>query len=219
MTPIEKGDLLAKAGATGLCAGANLRTPCGERRVEFLRKGDLIVTRDDGLQPVRLIWTRTVTASEIAADPSLAPIVIRPRAVGPMMPKRTVSMGAAHLLFIPVCRLDDEDDTTSCLMPARDITDMSDESFIDRGPEEVIYFNIVFDEPTVFCANGLPVESFSPNLETLKTTPQAVKKELAATFPDMDPKFATYPAPRYKLREQMSYTPDYGPPVTGIPAE
>ena len=87
---IDTGKTVANAGATGLCAGANLRTPCGERRVEFLRKGDLIVTRDAGLQPVRLIWTRTVTAAEIAADPSLAPIVVRPRAVGPMMPKKTV---------------------------------------------------------------------------------------------------------------------------------
>lgn len=219
VTPIDQGKPYAKAGATGLCAGANLRTPCGERRVEFLRKGDLIVTRDNGLQPVRLIWTQTVTAAEIAADPSLAPVVIRPRAIGPMMPKKTVSVGAAHRLLIPGWRLADEEDTTSCLVPARDITDLSDESFVDRNAEEVTYYNVVFDEPTVFCANGLPVESFSPNVESLKQTPAPVHKQLKAAFPDMDPKFATYPAPRYKMREQVSYTPDYGEPVERIPAE
>ncbi len=218
-TAIDSDATVAKAGATGLCAGANLRTPCGERRVEFLRKGDLIVTRDEGLQPVRMIWTTTVTAAEIAADPSLAPIVIRPRAVGPMMPKKTVSVGAAHRLLIPGWRLMDEDDTTNCLVPARDITDLSDESFIDRSPEEVTYYNVVFDEHLVFSANGLPVESFSPNAETLKKTPQPVQRELSVTFPEMGPKFSDYPAPRYKMREHVTYTPDYGEAAEHIPAE
>ena len=218
-TPIETDAAVVKAGAIGLCAGANLRTPCGERRVEFLRVGDLVVTRDDGLQPVRMIWTKTVTAAEIAADPSLAPIVIRPRAVGPMMPKKSVSLGAAHRILMPGWRLLDEDDTTNCLIPARDITELSDESFIDRGPEEVVYYNVVFDEPTVFCANGLPVESFSPGVETLKAVPKRVVKDLEAAFPDMDPKFAAYPTSRYKMRDSVSYTPDYGSPHDVVPAE
>ncbi|MEM9971876.1 MAG: Hint domain-containing protein, partial [Pseudomonadota bacterium] len=149
----KKGAAVAKAGVTGLCAGANIRTPCGDRRVEFLRPGDLVVTRDAGLRPVRLIWTQTVTAAEIAADPSLAPIVVRPRAVGPMMPQKSVSVGAAHKLLVPGWRLADEDDTTSCLVPARDVTQLSDDSFIDRSPEEVCYYNVVFDEHLVFCAN------------------------------------------------------------------
>ncbi|MEO1026922.1 MAG: Hint domain-containing protein, partial [Pseudomonadota bacterium] len=66
---ISQNDV-AITGATGLCAAANLRTPIGERRVEFLRKGDLVVTRDNGLQPVRLIWQRDISEAEIAADPS-----------------------------------------------------------------------------------------------------------------------------------------------------
>ncbi|MCH7911273.1 MAG: Hint domain-containing protein, partial [Candidatus Hydrogenedentes bacterium] len=42
----------------GIVEGANVRTPCGPRRVELVRAGDLIVTRDNGLQPVRAIWRR-----------------------------------------------------------------------------------------------------------------------------------------------------------------
>ena len=41
---ITDGEIV-RAGTTGLCEGANLRTPCGERRVEFLRKGDLVAGR------------------------------------------------------------------------------------------------------------------------------------------------------------------------------
>ncbi len=200
---------LDKAGATGLCAGANLRTPCGARRVEFIRAGDLVVTRDNGLQPVRMIWTKTITAAEIAADPSLAPIVLRSRAIGPMMPQRDVSVGAAHRLLIPGWRLLDEEDGENCLVPARDIVGLNDSSFIDRAPEEVTYYNVVFDEHQVFCANGLPVESFLPNKDTLKVAPQTVREDLRKTFPDFAPKFADYPAPRYKMRERVSYNPDF----------
>lgn len=208
-TKISEADTVRNAGVTGLCAGANLRTPCGPRRVEFLRVGDLVVTRDNGLQPVRMVWTRTVTEAEIAADPSLAPIVLRTRAIGPMMPQRDVSVGSAHRLLIPGWRLEDEADTDACLVPARDISDLSDSIFVDRAPDEVTFYNIVFDEHQVFCANGLPVESFFPTKKSLADVPRSVRDELRKTFPELDPKFADYPAPRYKLRERVSYIPDY----------
>lgn len=198
-----------KAGAPGLCVGANLRTPCGARRVEFLRRGDLVVTRDNGLQPVRMIWTRTVTAAEIAADPSLAPIVLRPRAIGPMMPQRDLAVGGAHRLLIPGWRLLDEEDSENCLVPARDIAGLNDSAFVDRTAEEVTYFNVVFDEHQVFCANGLPVESFLPSAQALKALPKDVRAEFTRNFPDLAPRFSDYPPPRYKLRERVSYNPDF----------
>ncbi|MEQ9039877.1 MAG: Hint domain-containing protein [Silicimonas sp.] len=200
---------VVKAGTRGLCAGANVRTPCGARRIEFVRKGDLIVTRDNGLRPVRMIWTRTVTAAEMAADPSLAPVVLKPRAIGPMMPQKELAVGRAHRLLIPGWRLEDEDDATNCLVPARDVAGINDNAFVERREADVTYYNIVFDEPQVFCANGLPIESFSPDDETIAETPEPVLKELQETFPDLAPRFADYPAPRYKKRERVSYTPDF----------
>lgn len=200
---------VVKAGARGLCAGANVRTPCGPRRVEFVRKGDLIVTRDNGLQPVRMVWTRTVTATEMAADPSLSPVVLKPRAIGPMMPQKELAVGRAHRLLIPGWRLQDEDDATSCLVPARDVAGINDNAFVGKQDKDITYYNLVFDEPQVFCANGLPIESFSPDDETISETPETVLQELRETFPERAPGFADYPAPRYKKRERVSYTPDF----------
>ncbi|QMU58818.1 MAG: hypothetical protein GKR98_11815 [Boseongicola sp.] len=185
------------------------QVPTCERRVEFMRVGDLVVTRDEGLQPIRMIWTRTVTATEIAADPSLAPIALRPRAIGPMMPQKGLSVGAAHRLLIPGWRLLDEEDGENCLVPARDIAGLNDSSFIDRAAEEVTYYNVVFDEHLVICANGLPVESFAPNLDSMKKAPKTARQALRETFPKFAPKFSDYPAPRYKMRERVSYNPDF----------
>lgn len=200
---------VVKAGARGLCAGANVRTPCGPRRVEFVRKGDLIVTRDNGLQPVRMVWTRVVTAAEMAADPSLSPVVLKPRAIGPMMPQKELAVGRAHRLLIPGWRLEDEDDATNCLVPARDVAGINDNAFVERQDADITYYNLVFDEPQVFCANGLPIESFSPDDETISETPESVLQQLRETFPEQAPGFVDYPAPRYKKRERVSYTPDF----------
>ncbi len=201
---ISQNDI-PQTGTTGLCAGANLRTPIGERRVEFLRPGDLVVTRDNGLQPVRLIWTRDISEAEIAADPSLAPVLLNTRAIGPMMPSRPLRIGGAHRLLIPGWRLLDEEDHINCLVPARDVDGVSLGN--ETEAVEASYFNIVFDAPQVFCANGMPVESFVPSKETLQWVPQDVKSDLRALFPDLGPEFTDYPAPAYKARARVSYAP------------
>ena len=209
MTVVEKitdGDIV-KAGVTGLCAGANLRTPCGERRVEFLRTGDLVVTRDNGLQPVTMIWTRTIPAAEVAADPSLAPMRLDPRAIGPMMPQKPLKVGGAHRLLIPGWRIDDEPDTENCLVAARDVDGLQFGSA--TGDEDLVYYNIVFDTPQVFCANGMPVESFTPSPDALQDIPKDAIEALRKAFPDLGPKFKDYPKPTYKRRVRVSYTPDF----------
>lgn len=198
---------IAVTGATGLCAGANLRTPIGERRVEFFRPGDLVVTRDNGLQPVRMVWKREIPEAEIAADPSLAPVLLNTRAIGPMMPARPLRVGGAQRLLIPGWRLLDEEDAINCLVPARDVDGVSLGNETDA--REATYYNVVFDAPQVFCANGMPVESFVPCRENLAQVPSDVKKELKAEFPNLGPEFADYPAPVYKSRKRVSYTPSY----------
>ena len=203
---ITDGEIVT-AGTTGLCEGANLRTPCGERRVEFLRKGDLVVTRDNGLQPVVMIWTRVIPAAEVAADPSLAPVTLQPRAIAPMMPSKPLKVGGAHRLLIPGWRIDDEDDTESCLVAARDVEGLELGGDLPEG--DLTYYNIVFASPQVFCANGMPVESFAPDEATLTSAPKEAVEELRKAFPDLSPKFTDYPVPTYKCRARVSYTPDY----------
>ena len=210
MTMVQKitdGDVI-KAGTTGLCAGASLRTPIGERRIEFFRKGDLVVTRDNGLQPVAMIWTQTIPAAKLAADPSLAPILLMPREIGPMMPQKTLRVGGAHRLLIPGWRIDDEKDTENCLVAARDVDGLSVQKDLSTD-EDLIYYNIVFDSPQVFCANGMPVESYTPSADALKDTPKHAVEALRETFPDLGPRFNDYPKPVYKERARISYTPDY----------
>jgi hypothetical protein len=209
VTKISETSMVAMAGALGVCAGANLRTPCGGRRIENIRKGDLVVTRDNGLQPVRLVWTRTVTAAEMAADPSLAPVRLKPRAIGPMMPQRDLLVGGGHRVLIPGWRLLDVPETTACLIPARDIAGVNDAAYIDRSADAVTYYNIVFDNHQVFAANGLPVESFLPAPSTLCALSRDVTDDITRLFPELLKSPSAYPPAEYPTPAAPRYRPDF----------
>ena len=70
---IEDANRTMQVFAGGIVEGANVRTPCGPRRVDLVRPGDLIVTRDNGLQPVRMDWKRDLTAADLAVNSKLDP--------------------------------------------------------------------------------------------------------------------------------------------------
>jgi len=209
LTKISENGVMAKAGAYGVCAGAQLRTPCGPRRIENVRKGDLIVTRDNGLQPVRMVWSRTFTAAELAADPSLAPVVLKPRAIGPMMPQRDVRLGSGHRVLIPGWRLLDMPETKACLVTARDLAGISDDAFVDRCGSEVTYYNVVFDSHQVFCASGLPVESFLPSPVTMCAMESAVTEDITRLFPELLKSPSSYPPAEYPTQDSPRYRPDF----------
>lgn len=199
----------SKARPIGLVTGANLRTPCGPRRVENIRVGDLIVTRDAGLQPVRVIWSRTVSAAELAADPSLAPVRLAPRAIAPMMPAQPVLIAPGHRVLVPGWRLEDRPDGELNLVPASELAGVSDTIHVVRDFGDVTYHSIVFDEQQVFAANGLPVESFLPTPDALGDLDRSVKDDIRAQFPELRTAPETYRAARYPMPDHARYRPDY----------
>ncbi|MDJ1007630.1 MAG: Hint domain-containing protein [Paracoccaceae bacterium] len=206
---MPKDIAFTKAGPVGLVTGANLRTPCGARRVENIRVGDLVVTRDAGLQPVRVVFSRTVTAAELAADPSLAPVRLSARAIAPMMPAQDLRVAPGHRLLIPGWRLEDKADNEMTLLPARELAGVNDTIHTVREAGDVTYFNIVFDEHVVFCANGMPVESFRPTPAALDAIDRNVGDDITRLFPSLKERPETYPAARYPMAEHARYRPDF----------
>lgn len=193
---------------TGLCGEANVRTPLGARHVDILHPGDMVVTRDNGLQPVRMIWTRTVTAAEMRERPELAPIRLRPRAVGPMMPARDLRIACGHRALIPGYRISGVEDAQSCLMRVGALAMVSDAAFADTSSDTVTYYNLVFDNQEVFCAEGLPVESFRPSPKAIAEMDVAAREELLELFPHISPKRCPYPGLPHPTAQARAYRPD-----------
>lgn len=208
MTRMSDEVEMAKASPVGLCGGAQLRTPCGARRIENIRAGDLIVTRE-GLLPVRMVFSRTVTEADMAADPSLAPVCIRPRAIAPMMPAQELRVASAHRLLIPGWRLVDQEERALCLVPARDIAGPSDLFYVDREARATTYYSVVLDEHAVFSANGLPVESFLPTKAALGALDQTVRDAIGHIFPSLQHAPETYRAASYPTPDRVEYRTDF----------
>ncbi|MBD3677395.1 MAG: Hint domain-containing protein [Rhodobacteraceae bacterium] len=194
----------------GVAEGANVRTPCGGRRVEMLRPGDLVVTRDAGLQPVRMVWKRTLESRALVADPSLAPVRFATRALGPMMPQRPVMLAPAQHVLVPAYRIRDRSDSRPCLMAARDIAHSDDGSMFKRSDQPVTFVQIIFDAHHIFCVEGLPVESFRPTRHTLDALDKALQDEVSEVYPGLRKNQEIYPTLDYTVLTDAPLVPAQG---------
>lgn len=193
---------------TGVCTGANVRTPFGARRIEMVRPGDLIVTRDNGLLPVKMIWKHTVSAVELAKSPDLAPICLSPRAIGPMMPTRPLRIAPGHMALIPGYRIADVADNMSYLMSIDAVAAPNDAAYVDRSDEEITYYNLIFEDHQIFCVDGLPIESLRPTPKIVALMDVETREELLELFPNLSPRRAAFPAVKHPVAKSKTYLPD-----------
>ncbi len=180
---------------TGGFGGDSLiRTPMGTRRAELMRPGDMIITRNNGLQIVRAIWKKRLTRIDMGVGSGRAPVRLKPRAIGPMMPQRDLLVAADHRVLVPGYRLADAPDTQCRLVEASELAEASDQAYTDRSTQGVELYTFIFDSHQVFCASGLPVESFLPSASTIAPLRRRLRRELVALFPALRKNPESYPA-------------------------
>lgn len=198
-----------RTGFTGLSRQTQLRTPVGPRRIEHMRVGDLIVTRDFGLLPVRLIFCTEIDKTAMLASPDNAPVRISQRAVGPMMPARDLILAPAQRIVMPAYLLSCDVEGNGGLIEARSIAGTSDLVWCDRSAETEKFYNIVFDRHAVFHAEGLPVESFRPTPESLRDLGEDQRTDLSRTFPVLQQKQSPFPALPLQQVRGRDYLPSF----------
>ncbi|MEX0283399.1 MAG: Hint domain-containing protein [Paracoccaceae bacterium] len=173
-------------------AGTMIRTPDGDRPVESLQPGDLVVTKDDGHRPVRWIGGRTVPAEGV-----LAPICIRAGTFGAhdelyVSPQHRILVqdSLAELLF----------GEGEVLVAAKDLVNDRSITRVEGG--DVTYVHVMFDRHQVIYSQGLETESFLPGPQTTSLFEADALEEICRIFPELDPNSgAGYsPAARRTLR-------------------
>ena len=163
--------------------GAMILTPNGERSIETLRVGDLVVTKDHGPQPVRWIGERSVVAKG-----RLAPVLITsdslPGATRPLLvsPQHRFLMNGyqADLLF----------GTSEVFVSAKHLVSSADQTH--AHPVLVTYMHLMFDEHEVIFANGVATESFHAGAEGLSAITDHSRNEMFAIFPELRSNIGTY---------------------------
>ncbi|PKP73474.1 MAG: 2,3,4,5-tetrahydropyridine-2,6-carboxylate N-succinyltransferase [Alphaproteobacteria bacterium HGW-Alphaproteobacteria-6] len=158
-------------------AGTLIRTPSGDRPVESLAPGDLVMTHDDGAQPLRWTGRRSVPATG-----TMAPIRIRAGTFGPhgtlmLSPQHRVLVrdSAAELLF----------GEAEVLVAAKDLVNGRSIRVVEGGM--VDYVHLLFDRHQVIFSEGLATESFLPGPQTTQGFETEIVAEIYTLFPEIDP--------------------------------
>lgn len=156
--------------------GTMILTPSGEVPIEFLRPGDLVVTSDNGPQPI--IWSgmRRLREAELEHMPHVKPIEIKPGAFGN---HSALVLSPQHGLLLPY-------DADEIMVRAKHLVNMPGEvARIKKGCRGVVYCHLLFEQHQVIFSNGVRSESFFPGPQALKSLDQEAYTELTAIFPSL----------------------------------
>ncbi|MEO1613214.1 MAG: Hint domain-containing protein, partial [Pseudomonadota bacterium] len=163
--------------------GTMILTPEGERPVEDLKAGDMVVTRDHGPQPIRWAGSRALPRAALAAQPRLRPVVIAKGALGN---ERELRVSPQHRMLVKSWRAEMLFGEEEVLVKAVDLVD--GESVYIGDEADVTYHHILFDLHEIVFAEGAPSESLHPGEQALEALDDAAREELETLFPELDAK-------------------------------
>lgn len=146
----------------GLGAGVMVETSEGPQPIEWLRAGDLVLTRDNGYQPI--MWVGRTAWDDPEA---LHPARIFAGALGRGTPAHDLIVSPAHniLLRSPLVGLHFGEDEV--LAPACDIITQDEEHYA-LPTSEYAYSHILLEQHDLILTEGIWSESLFPDEETLE---------------------------------------------------
>ena len=185
--------------------GTWIATPQGERRVDQLRVGDPVITRDNGIQPIRWVGTRQLSPAELHAAAHLGPILIRRGALGNGLPERDMRVSPNHRVLMVHDRAALYFEEREVLVAAKHLTGLPG---VERAKAAgVTYVHMMFDHHQVILSDGSWTESFQPGDFTLKGIGAAQRAEIIELFPELAgaPGVESYRAARKALKKHEAH--------------
>lgn len=178
--------------------GVMISTGRGEVAVEQLQPGDLVMTRDHGLQPIVWVGSRKLGLADLIAQPRLQPVKIGQGALGYGLPLRDTLVSPQHRMLIEGALPEMLFGEAEVLVAATHLTALD-------GVRQVLtpgvsYIHLLFERHEIICANGAWTESFQPAERMLDSMEAAQRDEIALIFPDLAKADAPYPAARPSLK-------------------
>lgn len=163
--------------------GTWIATNRGEKRIEDLKVGDLVMTRDNGLQPIRWIGRRDVTEQELRQTPEWAPIKLEAGSLGGSSPETDLLLSPNHRVLMTGNRATLLFGESEVLVAAEHLTDMDGISKV--ATSGVSYFHILFESHQVVLSNGAWTESFQPADCSIRGLGDDQLIEVLGLFPEL----------------------------------
>jgi len=163
--------------------GTRIATPNGLVAIEYLKIGDLVVTRDQGLQPIRWFESRTVPAVD-----RFAPVRIRKNVLSGQ--DRDLIVSPQHRVLFQGYQAELLFGEREVLVSAKHLIDGMDVTQDEQSA--VTYIHIMFDSHQVIYAEGAATESFHPGDIGMTAVSDQAREELFAIFPELRADQSTY---------------------------
>ncbi|WP_323781045.1 Hint domain-containing protein [Thalassovita sp.] len=158
-------------------AGTKIRTPDGAVPVDQLMPGDLVLTKDNGAQPVAWIGSR-----EVEATGDYAPVRIARNTFGN---HREIWVSPLHRVLVRDSLAELLFGTAEVLVAAKEL--VNGRSVRQIESDSVTYVHLMFDEHQIVWSEGLETESFLPGPQMNNSFERDTMAEICQLFPELDP--------------------------------
>jgi len=163
--------------------GTDITTLRGQVDVAALRAGDMVLTRDNGFQPIRWVCSTKLNTDRLRAEPDLAPIRIAAGAIAPGLPVADMWVSPQHRMLMTGWTAELLAGQSEVLVPARALVNGTTVTQRVRGP--ATYFHLALDQHEVIYANGAASESLQPRELAAGELHAHSRVELLRLFPDL----------------------------------
>ncbi|MDO6591309.1 hypothetical protein DS901_00670 [Loktanella sp. D2R18] len=181
---------IINGGPVCFVAGTYISTADGEKLIETLEVGDMVLTADHGYQPIRWIGRKRFPALGNSAPVQFAPGAIGNSCHLELSPNHRVMVTGwrAELLF----------GEPEILVPAKFL--VNDTTIRYRKSGFVDYVHILFEAHEIVITDNVCSESLLPSWEALTDGTDMGQAELFSLFPES---FATQPMPHVLARRSL----------------
>ena len=163
--------------------GSMVMTPGGEVPVEDLKVGDMVLTMDDGLMPVR--WISCTLHQWPGAPEKFRPILIPAGALGAGRPHRDLIVSPQHRMLLRGPDVGRMFGSKEVLAPAKGLIGLNGVRWM-KGIREAKYYHILLDRHCILKVEGALTESFFPGPMALKMLTSRQRQDVYGHFPDLE---------------------------------
>lgn len=138
--------------------GTEIETLEGPKPVEQLQIGEMVLTQDHTISPIRWIGSTHFNERELAQWPELRPVRVRKGALGVGRPNRDILLSPQHRVLIAGWRAELHFGEAEVLVPIKALVGKQDIE-IDQDCREISYYHVLLESHKILFANDLPCES------------------------------------------------------------
>ncbi|WP_386169310.1 Hint domain-containing protein [Sulfitobacter pontiacus] len=164
--------------------GTTIATRRGEIPVQQIKVGDLVVTRDNGLQPVRWVGRRNLGRDNLLRTPGFNPVRIKAGAFGEGVPQRDMMVSPNHRMLVASETAEVMFSEREVLVAAKHLVGLDGVDTVT--PDKVSYIHMLFDNHEVVFADGTWAESFQPGAHSMAGIQSEQRSEILSLFPELD---------------------------------